>query len=125
MMWQCCDSREEKRSESVCLIFDELNSVFWNIRDLKDEETQERITLSLFQKLGKFTDILKLAEAILDAKKFIKMSSLKKEEKEDKEEMTLAKERAWYLEDMLESLDSTTHQGVGAGSSDSSDFVTV
>lgn len=76
------------------MIFDELNSVFWNIRDLKDEETQERITLSLFQKLGKFTDILKLAEAILDAKKFIKMSSLKKEEKEDKEEMTLAKERA-------------------------------
>lgn len=116
-MWQtepCCPEEKQEKSKVACLIFEELRSLFWFIEDNLDEDQQNSLTLALFQKLGKFTDLQKLAEGLLEAKKKIKIAEIAEEVKEEEEEKTMAEKKGEYLSDMLETIDSRSKSWVGA-----------
>ena len=123
---ECCTENEKEEKSELCeLVFDELRSLFWTILDLENKESQEKVTVSLFQKLGKFTDLTKLAEALLAARAKIKLAAVVADVEEDKQEEDIVAKRSSILDDMLEVIDSDVKQGVGASSKASDTFVTV
>ena len=117
MFWQstpCCSEERQEKSKVACLIFEELRSLFWFIEDNLNEDQQNTLTLALFQKLGKFNDLQKLAEGLLEAKKKIKIAEITEDVKEEEEEKTMAEKKWEYLSEMLETIDSRSKSWVGA-----------
>lgn len=113
-IWSCCDEDKKEKSKVACLIFEELRSLFWYIEDTLDEDQQNTITLALFQKLGKFDDLQKLAEWLLEAKKRIKITEIQEEVKEEEAEKTDAQKRWEVMSDMLETITVSSKSSVGA-----------
>lgn len=122
----CCEEDEKHERSELCeLVFDEMRSLFYNVLDLKSKEDQEKVAISLFQKIGKFTDLTKMAEAILAARAKIKLAAVTADIEEDKQEDDLVEKRSALLDDMLEVIDSSVAGGVGTSSSSGDTFVTV
>lgn len=115
-MPQCSDRKEHEKSKAVCMIFEEMRSLFWFIEDNLPSEEQERMTLVLFQKLSKFDDITKLAEALLEAKKKIKMSEIIATKAEEDQEKEIWEKKAEYLDGMLEVISESSKSGGGTKS---------
>ena len=78
----CEEHKDTERSESVKIVFNQLETLMWKIRDIDGIEKQQNMAMQLFSFLGKAKDL----EAISTKLMSLAMRADKKEEEKDDEE---------------------------------------